>query len=1661
MKYTKILSIILIILILPFIFAEDEGNSIIVPLAINGTEGELDVFTIQTNYPEIELDESQDLITSFSSFDQNSSFSLNSQVNYKSLNIPHYFLKENQNTKKRIYPFNQGRTYVINNSSQEIAKDKTLELKLNLSNTTQKVYLVIDQAQSNPIPAMTQFVNISSSTIEINTIPRYLKINKSSIVNGKLLLNLKANIPNFSLQIIELDNNQKVSGVYSTNILQLDYDSFNKYTLFQINRNLIEFYCPYCHLKDYGINENGFSSCGKSVFEQEKKSITEYLSAKENVCLLPDGSRISGFTNESLELFGLNRLYFEWNDKIPSDFFDYGEYYVDQDQLRIAVSKKLDEISNNNYVEIETTKYKKGKNTLISKVGTYIEYDLSEITELSTNSSINESLEFSIAVLNSIPEEYKKLTIIDLTNNEPAVSDTEFDRIMQEILVSNYYKVTDYHTHYQITLEKYLSSISNFKISRANNDIYSKLLYGLEYKTQGYSNVYLSEGLNYFIYNIKPFGEDTEAILNNEHTQLFGNYWKLNLLDNNQTTQPKTVIVNLSEIVPERKEANISFNDPTTDLYVNYYFENQYFSNNPLFLMPINALSYNRGEFFENTTSVTSKQPDIINNYDNLQEGKIISIDKTSSDFILNLTKPIIITKDTGEEILVKYYNGREYVNYSNNLIKVNNSREDFPTKETIVIYPPKSEFFNYPLIVESTTPLIFNKEVIGNREQEKYVYRLSSETQNLSFSELINNISNNKTCFSVIDNSLSLWSNIDQELDITKTNSYHEFASALQSQENSSSESLATTLNQNPEVNTTFAVYTIDESQNLYKQVQAVNSYIQTETETRNLEILESYNQAYQKVLESEPALKKDFINLLNCNETLICRISKTRVIPKDSFFEVFKNVCIDNTPTECVSFWSNPKVSYCSAFIRNFNNYYFGYRFDSANAWDLADQPNNKSIWKTTTGSLSESSYDYLIPGSVLGIKHNNTSYWDKEYSHVVVYLGKMGSSHYVIHSWLNTLKIEKLDVFLKTTARGKNAYGYYEDGQIKEIMISNNLYQKLRTKARTEGISLGSVDSSIYQGVVPDYILDSFNNFEMVSTTQKNTINQNMYQELEVVYNRILNKDFSIYYKTNYSNNSISEVNQNIRLTPGEPMIIILGKYKKVFLVNKENGITNIISEYPIATGVNGFGCVNDSLKTPIGLFKIVQKVGQNCSPLQVIGANGCQYQNGNPVLASYNSGTAKVVTRKLVLDGLEKENIGLGCDTGNRNTIYRGIFIHGTNYENSMGQQRSHGCIRMLNSDVITLFNNVQKGTYVYIYNSETSYSSLLDLENKLTNSGNNLEFTLTSARKPANSRITATKTMQDVDNYIDERINTFRMLNHTTGVSLSYGRECNTTTLKFPCFLKEALDVEYNAHVTNPQSSEFNYIVFRVTKAFGYTLEETAQFWGSLAQESGTSTNISGSQSQYGNSLTGKPAYGIAQIEKAPWSQYNANRYTFDEMVQDFNSVDLSSIIERDPRIGTVTGSNNKIDSRAEIIALLDLIWTNKSKYASVVFSAGLKRYIGRKIITTSQSNYNSGAITEPFWHAHRTTYDHLNSINFNFAIIYKYKYTGTQRMYDGIKRYSGLDGGENTIKTIALKLANYLAFKKEYYMYYYGLKTKEESQLIAALLNAYNGALPR
>jgi len=76
--------------------------------------------------------------------------------------------------------------------------------------------------------------------------------------------------------------------------------------------------------------------------------------------------------------------------------------------------------------------------------------------------------------------------------------------------------------------------------------------------------------------------------------------------------------------------------------------------------------------------------------------------------------------------------------------------------------------------------------------------------------------------------------------------------------------------------------------------------------------------------------------------------------------------------------------------------------------------------------------------------------------------------------------------------------------------------------------------------------------------------------------------------------------------------------------------------------------------------------------------------------------------EILTRVLVLDGMEK-GINKGRDKNNKlvDAYFRGVLIHGTNNESGIGKEISHGCIRMLNEDVIKLYDLVKKGTLVLI------------------------------------------------------------------------------------------------------------------------------------------------------------------------------------------------------------------------------------------------------------------------------------------------------------------------------------------------------------------------
>jgi len=123
------------------------------------------------------------------------------------------------------------------------------------------------------------------------------------------------------------------------------------------------------------------------------------------------------------------------------------------------------------------------------------------------------------------------------------------------------------------------------------------------------------------------------------------------------------------------------------------------------------------------------------------------------------------------------------------------------------------------------------------------------------------------------------------------------------------------------------------------------------------------------------------------------------------------------------------------------------------------------------------------------------------------------------------------------------------------------------------------------------------------------------------------------------------------------------------------------------FPISTSRFGIGTEEGSMKTPLGNFRIAEKIGHQAVSGTVFKAR-VPLGPDDPLPDTEDF----VTTRILWLDGLDEEN---------SNTRDRFIYIHGTKHEDKIGIADSHGCIRMRNADVIELFDLVDETTQVVI------------------------------------------------------------------------------------------------------------------------------------------------------------------------------------------------------------------------------------------------------------------------------------------------------------------------------------------------------------------------
>ncbi|MDQ2919065.1 MAG: L,D-transpeptidase [Verrucomicrobiota bacterium] len=135
-----------------------------------------------------------------------------------------------------------------------------------------------------------------------------------------------------------------------------------------------------------------------------------------------------------------------------------------------------------------------------------------------------------------------------------------------------------------------------------------------------------------------------------------------------------------------------------------------------------------------------------------------------------------------------------------------------------------------------------------------------------------------------------------------------------------------------------------------------------------------------------------------------------------------------------------------------------------------------------------------------------------------------------------------------------------------------------------------------------------------------------------------------------------------------------------------LNLKNGRATVRT-FLISSSRFGVGSKEGSLKTPVGKFRIAEKIGAGLP-------HDIAFKSRRPLRATKEMLRADdlIMSRILWLDGLERRNA---------NSHERYIYIHGTNHEETIGRPDSHGCIRMKNAEVAELFEMVEVGTSVVI------------------------------------------------------------------------------------------------------------------------------------------------------------------------------------------------------------------------------------------------------------------------------------------------------------------------------------------------------------------------
>lgn len=138
-------------------------------------------------------------------------------------------------------------------------------------------------------------------------------------------------------------------------------------------------------------------------------------------------------------------------------------------------------------------------------------------------------------------------------------------------------------------------------------------------------------------------------------------------------------------------------------------------------------------------------------------------------------------------------------------------------------------------------------------------------------------------------------------------------------------------------------------------------------------------------------------------------------------------------------------------------------------------------------------------------------------------------------------------------------------------------------------------------------------------------------------------------------------------------------------------------NDIRIFAVSTAANGVGEKNGSHCTPRGRHIIRALIGGDAEPNTVFVGRRPTGETYRPEMREQFPGRDWILTRILWLSGREPGFNRLG----DVDTMRRYVYIHGAPDDVEMGKPGSHGCIRMRNSDLITLYDLAETGMEVLI------------------------------------------------------------------------------------------------------------------------------------------------------------------------------------------------------------------------------------------------------------------------------------------------------------------------------------------------------------------------